>query len=106
MPLSPTDTVTVAGHRRSQRFVAVTVTDVADAPSLTLDGAADSVNGATSSSVMVTVVSRTEVLDLVPDTVRVSSHSTSFSSVGVRVKVPVAELLFCGMVIVKSSTGS
>ena len=85
---------------------AVTVTVVAPSPSPTFDGLADRVIAVLSLSSMVTVVLLTDVQSDVPDNVRVSSSSTSLSSVGVRVKVPVAELLLCGMSIPKTSTGS
>ena len=104
--VSPTSTVTVlASEKVLPSVAAVTVTVVAPAPSPTLDGFAVRVIAVLSSSVMVTVVLPTEVLGVLPDNVRVSSASTNLSSVGVRVKVPVAELLSFGMVIVKVSTG-
>ena len=43
MPLPPTETVTSRDDAMAEAAVAVTVTDVALAPSLTLDGDTDSV---------------------------------------------------------------
>ena len=54
MPLPPTDTVTVRTDPTASAAVAVTVTDVAPAASLMLDGAAESVTaGSVSASVSV-----------------------------------------------------
>ena len=108
MPVPPTDTVTVRAEEVADAAVAVTVTDVPDAPSLTLAGLADSVtSGWPSSSVSVTVVPVTVVvLGLVPDTPMVSLPSTRVSWVGVSVNVPVPLVAFAAMVIVKSVTAA
>ena len=103
-PLLPTDTVTVlAAWNVTPPVDAVTVTVVAPAPSPTLDGFAVRVIAPVSSSSMVSVVPLTEFLGVVPDIVIVSSSSTRASSMGVKVMVLLAELLFFGMVIAKVS---
>ena len=43
VPVPPTDTVTVRADETAEAAVAVTVTDVADAPSFTLAGFVDNV---------------------------------------------------------------
>ena len=84
---------------------ALTVTSVADAPSPMLDGLSVRLtDGATSSSVSVTVVPVTVVLRLVADTPIVSLPSTTVSWVGVSVNLPVALVPFAAIVIMKSST--
>ena len=84
---------------------AVTVTDVADAPSPTFDGLADSVTaGWTSSSASVSVAPVTVVRGPWPATPIVSSPSVVVSWVGVRVNVPVPVIAFAAIVIVKSAT--
>ena len=85
--------------------MAVTVTDVADADSATLDVLTERVSaGRASSSVSATVVPVTVVLVLVPETPMVSPPSTVVSWVGVSVKVPVPLVALAAIVMLKSET--
>ena len=93
----PIDTVTGVFAATAEDAVAVTVTDVEPASSLTLDGLTDSVieTAALSSSAMVPVAASPAVtLWVVPETLRptvkVSSSSTSVSSVVETVNVCVS----------------
>ena len=107
MPVPPTDTVTVRADETAEAAVAVTVTDVPDAPSLTLDGNADSVTaGYSSSSVSVTVVPVTDSLVPVPDKPIVSLPSTVESSVGVSVKAPVPVVALAPMAMSRFDTAA
>ena len=105
MPVSPTDTVTVRASVDAVA-VAVTVTDVADAPSLTLDGAADSVIGRGSSSVRVMFVPVTSISVPLPARPIVSSPSQVVSCVGVSVNVPVPVFAPLAMLMSKSATAA
>ena len=92
MPVPPTETFTVRAEEVADAAVAVTVTEVGLAPSPTLDGAADRVTGQVSSSVRVTAVPAVKkflLLPLLTDSEIVSLLSTTLSSMGSRVKVPV-----------------
>ena len=84
-------------------LVAVTVTVVAPASSATLDGLADRVIPASSSS-MVTLVPLTVRSVAVPLTLMLSSLSAVESSVGVRVNVAVPFVSPAAMVRWKSAT--
>ena len=103
-PLLPTDTVTVRADEFAAPTLAVTVTVVPEALSLTLEGLADRPTAFTSSSVSVTLVPVTVILVPLPDTEIVSLPSTALSLVGVRVKVPVPLVALAAIVIVKSAT--
>ena len=86
---------------------AVTVTVVPDALSDTLDGFADRlIAGAPSLSVIVTPASFTVSPLEVPSTLMLSLPSTSVSSTGVSVNVPVALLLPAAMVTSKPVTAA
>ena len=104
----PIDTVTGVFAATAASAVAVTVTDVDPASSLTLDGFTDSVtdvaDGARSSSVSVNVVPLTLRPEALPDTEIVSSPSTDASWVGVSVNVPVPLVESALIVTVKSDT--
>ena len=69
-------------------------------------GLADSVIPAPSSSLMVTLVPTTCMPEAVPSTQTVSLGSTTESSVGVSVKVPVAVVELAGKVRVMSDTAA
>ena len=108
-PLPPTLTVTTMSSGNVLLFekAAVTVTTLAPAPSLTLAGfTLRSTAGAVSSSVSVSVAEFTVSPGRLPDTVMLSSFSTSVSCVGVSVNVPVPLLPPAAIVIVKSATDS
>ena len=62
--------------------------------------------GGSSLSVRISWVLLTVSVVFVPDTVMASTPSTSVSSVGVRVKVPVPPLAPAAMVMVKSATSA
>ena len=87
--------------------VAVTVTEVADALSLTLDVLTERVTGGRdSSSVSATVVPVTVVAALLPETPMVSPPSSRVSWVGVRVNVPVPVVALAAIVMLKSETAA
>ena len=86
--------------------VAVTVTVVADAPSAMLVLFAERVTELPSSSLMTTCVPTIEPLLELPSTQTVSFSSVRLSSVGVRVKVPVAVVEFAAKVSVMSETAA
>ena len=100
----PIVTLTVRGHVTAAGTVAVTVTQVSSAASPTLDGLAERVTEAWSSSASFSSVSVTAMLALRPHTVIVSSPSTRVSCVGVKVNVPLPVVSFAAIVIVKSAT--
>ena len=103
--VEPTATVSVRAEEAADVDVAVTVTEVADAPSLTVDGLADSVTaGYASSSASVIVVPVTVVRGSDPTTLIVSSPSFVVSWIGVSVKVPVPVVAFAGIVMWKFCT--
>ncbi len=107
MPLSPTFTDTVRAVVIADAAVAVTVTEVAEALSLTFEGLTESVTaGLTSSSASVTVVPVTVVFRLVPATPMVSFPSLVLSWVGFRVKVPVPLVELAAMVTSKFDTAA
>ena len=87
--------------------VAFTVTVVPDAPSETVAGLADRLTpGTTSSSVMVALVPFTVRPVAVPETLTVSSPSTSVSCFGVRMNVPVPLVLPAAIVTSRSATAA
>ena len=103
----PTFTATVRAEVIADAAVAVTVTVVADALSLTLAGLTDSVTaGLMSSSARVTVAPVTVVFRLVPATPMVSFPSLVVSCVGVRVKVPVPLVAFAAILMSKFDTAA
>ena len=107
-PLPDTDTVTVvASVRALPRIVAVTATGVLPASSRTRCGSGDSAisNGASSSSARITSDPLTGRSDR-PVTESVSSASSTRSSSGASVNVPVPLVPPAAMVIAKSGTGS
>ena len=103
-PLLPTDTVTVVSLGNvSPSVAASTVTVFLPPSSVTLSGVAVSVMSVLSLSVIVTAA-----VNVVPRTLTlsVSLPSTTVSSVGVRVKVPVTLVAPPAMVSSKSSTAA
>ena len=90
----------------SPSVAAFTVTLVAESPSSTLDGLAVSVIAVASSSASVRLVPFTVRSAFVPETVMVSSPSTTVSSVGVSVNVAVPLLLPAAMLTLKPVTAA
>ena len=108
-PLAPTETVTVwsAAYVFVFEKVAVTVTVVASAPSVTLDRFTDRFTaGAVSSSVSVRSSPFTVSPVALPPTPMVSPPSTRVSCVGVSVNVPVPLVSPFAIVTSKSATAA
>ena len=106
---SPTVTATVLAevYVLLLENVAVTVTVVPEAPSDTLAGFVDRLTDGALSSSMIVTVSPVTVRPLdVPDTVAVSSPSTSVSCFGVKMNVPVALVSPAAMVMSRSATAA
>ena len=108
-PLPPTTTVTSMSSSNVLLFekAAVTVTTLAPAPSLTLAGFTlrFTADGTVSSSVSVSVAELTVSSVLLPDNVMLSSPSTSVSSSGSSLNVPVA-LVWPDPILIERSASS
>ena len=104
-PVADTITVTVAVGR----LASFTVYDAAPAFSETERVVCDNTNPAPSSSVNINIAEvavTAGVPDTVPDTVTVSSSSSTLFGVGVNVKLPLADPVSAGMVMSKPVTGA
>ena len=105
----PRATITLRSQAIAEAAVAVTVTDVGDAPSLTLDGFADRVTAGSCSS-SVSDIDVAPVWTILPSAlctpwiVMVSVCSTRLSSTGVRMNVPVPVVEFAGTLTSKKGT--